>query len=52
VIPATVLDIFNGSGRTGIVAVKQGRSYIGIDINPEYLKMAAAAIQAAQEKRS
>ena len=37
---ATVLDIFNGSGRTGLVARKLGRSYIGIDINPSYIEMA------------
>lgn len=28
-----VLDIFNGSGTTGMVALKFGRSYIGIELN-------------------
>ena len=45
--PATVLDIFNGSGRTGLVARKLGRSYIGIDINPEYIQMAERNIMGA-----
>lgn len=36
-IPATVLDIFNGSGTTGAVALRLGRSYIGIELNPKYI---------------
>ena len=34
---STVLDPFNGSGTTGRVAVRHGRSYIGVDISQEYL---------------
>jgi len=34
-----VLDPFNGSGTTGLVARELGRNYIGIDINPKYLDM-------------
>lgn len=32
-----VLDPFNGSGTTGIVALNNNRNYIGIDLNPEYI---------------
>ena len=32
-----VLDPFNGSGTTGAVAVRLGRSYVGVDISREYL---------------
>lgn len=34
-----VLDPFNGSGTTGIVAVKHGRSYVGIELNPDYVEI-------------
>jgi len=51
-IPCTVLDPFSGSATTGLVAMKQGRNYIGIDINAEYLALATARLQerAAPEK--
>lgn len=39
-----VLDPFSGSGTTGMVANQLGRDYIGIDLNPEYLKLAKARI--------
>ena len=34
-----VLDPFSGSGTTGVVALKQGRSYVGCELNPEYVAM-------------
>ena len=34
-----VLDPFNGSGTTGLVALRHGRKYIGIDLNEEYLNL-------------
>ncbi len=34
-----VLDPFNGSGSTGIAALKLNRKYIGIDTSEEYLKL-------------
>ncbi len=34
-----VLDPFCGSGTTLFMAKKLGRNYVGIDINPEYIKM-------------
>jgi DNA modification methylase len=36
----TVLDPFFGSGTTGVVALKNNRNYIGIELNPEYCKIA------------
>ena len=44
--PAVVLDPFMGSGTTAIVAKSYGRDYIGIEINPEYIKMAEQRIVA------
>ncbi len=35
-----VLDPFCGSGTTGLVALRLGRRFIGIEINPEYCEMA------------
>jgi len=35
-----ILDPFFGSGTTGVVALKLGRKFIGIELNPEYVKIA------------
>lgn len=35
----TVLDPFSGSGTTGEVALRAGRKYIGIELNPEYIRL-------------
>lgn len=35
----TVLDPFSGSGTTGMVALEQGKKYIGIDLNSDYLDL-------------
>ena len=39
------LDPFIGSGTTAVVARKLGRNYIGIDLNPNYIKMAEDRIK-------
>jgi len=35
-----VMDIFFGSGTTGVVAKKLNRNYLGIELNTEYIKIA------------
>lgn len=35
-----VLDPFSGAGTTGLVAKKHNRSFVGIELNPEYCKLA------------
>ena len=45
VAPAVVLDPFSGSGTTGIVAMEHGRSYIGIELNPEYAELSEQRIK-------
>lgn len=35
-----VMDIFMGAGTTALVAKKLGRNYLGIELNPEYIKIA------------
>jgi len=42
-----VLDPFMGSGTTGMVAVQHGRKFIGVELKPEYFKMARERIEAA-----
>jgi len=39
-----VLDPFMGAGTTGLVAKKLNRNYIGIELNPDYIKMAEKRI--------
>lgn len=46
VVPCTVLDPFTGSGTTGLVAVRHGRNFVGIELNPEYADMARRRISA------
>ncbi|MFK8254201.1 DNA-methyltransferase [Ancylobacter terrae] len=45
-----VLDPFFGSGTAGLVAESLGRRYIGIELNPEYVALAARRIGAVQPK--
>jgi DNA modification methylase len=45
-----VLDPFMGSGTTGIAAVLEGRDFIGIELNPEYLEIAERRIAEAQKQ--
>ena len=45
-MPCTVLDPFTGSGTTGVVAVRHGRSFVGIELNPDYAAMARRRITA------
>jgi len=43
-----VLDPFMGSGSTGVAAKKNGYDFIGIDMTPEYVKIAKARINATE----
>jgi DNA modification methylase len=40
-----VLDPFFGSGTTGVVAIETGRHFVGIELNPEYVKIAQDRIK-------
>lgn len=44
-IPATVLDIFGGSGTTGMVARQEGRRCILIELNPEYAALHRSRVE-------
>src|SRR3990167_4676419 len=40
-----VLDPFAGAGTTGVVCKKNNRNFIGIELNPQYVKMAEQRIK-------
>ena len=44
-VPCTVLDPFAGAGTTGVVALRMGRAFVGVELNPEYAKLAARRIR-------
>lgn len=46
----TVLDPFNGAATTGVVCYKNGREYIGIELNPEYIKISEDRISAVKKE--
>lgn len=45
----TVIDPFAGSGTTLMVSLEHGRSAIGIELNPEYIKLAEKRIQGSSK---
>jgi DNA modification methylase len=45
-----VLDPFSGAGTTGIAAAKNGRSYVGIELNPEYAEMSQRRYQVERDR--
>jgi len=42
-----ILDPFFGSGTVGAVAINHGRTFMGIELNPEYINIARGRIRAA-----
>ena len=44
-----VLDPFAGSGTAGVVALTEGRDFIGFDLNPDYCKMANDRLAAVKD---
>jgi len=45
-----VLDPFFGAGTTGLVALKQNKQFIGIELNPEYIEIAKARLKPLLEQ--
>lgn len=50
-IPATVLDPFAGSCTTGMVAIRRGRRFIGIELNPKYAKLGIKRLRAGEHSK-
>ena len=46
----TILDPFMGSGTTGVAALKLGRKFIGIEIEPKYFDIACRRIEQAYKQ--
>jgi len=46
-----VLDPFFGSGTTGLVALKQNKKFIGIELNQEYIEIANKRLKPFREQR-
>jgi DNA modification methylase len=44
-----VLDCFMGAGTTALVALQHGRQYLGVELNPEYVKLAEKRILHVQQ---
>ena len=40
-----ILDPFAGAGTTGVVALRHDRSFVGIELNPDYAEMARNRIR-------
>ena len=47
---ATILDIFSGTGTTGVAAVSNGRNYIGIEKEIKYQQIALQRIKGTKSK--
>ena len=44
----TVLDMFSGSGTVGVACILEGREYIGIELNPDYVKLQEERLAATE----
>jgi len=47
-----VLDPFFGAGTTGLVALKQGKKFIGIELNPEYIEISKKRLKPFLEQQT
>lgn len=50
-VPGIVLDPFMGSGTTALVAQGHGRDFLGLELNPQYIKIARKRIRDSQQKK-
>lgn len=47
-VPCVVLDPFSGTATTGVVALRHGRSYLGIELSPKYAEISRERLRATQ----
>lgn len=48
----SILDPFNGSGTTGVAAIKHGRKYFGLEMDSEYIELSEKRLNEAIEEAS
>ena len=48
---STVLDMFTGSGSTGVACVNTNRNFIGFELDESYFNIAEKRIQEALDNR-
>ncbi len=48
----TVLDPFTGSGTTGLAAIQLGRKFTGIDLSPDFARLAAGRLAQAVARKA
>lgn len=46
-----VIDCFAGSGTSGIAAIQENRTFIGVELDPTYVQLARLALWSAKEQR-
>jgi DNA modification methylase len=51
-VPCSVLDPFAGTATTGVVALKYGRSFCGIELNPTYAEFARKRLAEADAEHA
>lgn len=51
VTPAIVLDPFHGVGTSALVSLKNGRDFVGIELNPDYIALAEKRIAPYRVRR-
>lgn len=51
-LDGVVLDTFSGAGTSGLVSLRLGRNFIGIELKPEYVTMSENRIAGDQAERS
>jgi hypothetical protein len=49
-VPCTILDPFAGSSTTGLVAISHGRSFVDIELNPEYVEISKRRLAQAYDR--
>lgn len=50
-VRGVLLDPFMGAGTVAVAAIRNGRNYVGIELNPEYCKLAEKRIEEVKNEQ-